>query len=121
MRGSLRVSIRGRLCASGPESIAIISKSLHVWSRTDWSANFHWSSFPSVGTLIEKKGFIFTTEYNLYIAMIVTYMLTRGGMYYTFEAYLHRKDAEERERFFKTGWGRQYIKRVLKYYFSAKT
>ena len=40
-------------------------------------------------------------------------------MYY--EAYLNRKDAENREKFFKTGWGRQYMKRVLKNYFSTKT
>lgn len=38
-----------------------------------------------------------------------------------YEAYPNRKDAEARERFFKTGWGRQYIKRALKEYFSAKT
>lgn len=37
-----------------------------------------------------------------------------------YEAYRHRKDAEKRERFFKTGWGRQYIKRVLHYYWSTK-
>ena len=35
-----------------------------------------------------------------------------------YEEYPTRKDAEERERFFKTGWGRQYIKRALKHYFS---
>ena len=40
-------------------------------------------------------------------------------MYY--EAYLNRQDAEARERFFKTGWGRQYIGRTLKYFLSAKT
>ena len=47
---------------------------------------------------------------------------TRGQfklIYY--EAYLNRADAETREKFFKTGWGRQYIKRALKEYFSAKT
>lgn len=38
-----------------------------------------------------------------------------------YEAYPHRKDAERREKFFKTGWGRQYIKRALHYYLSAKT
>lgn len=38
-----------------------------------------------------------------------------------YEAYPHRKDAEERERFFKTGWGRQYLKKALMHYFSAKT
>ena len=38
-----------------------------------------------------------------------------------YEAYLHRKDADERELFFKSGWGRQYIKKVLKYYFKTKT
>lgn len=38
-----------------------------------------------------------------------------------YEAYLNRKDAEKRERFFKTGWGRQYINRTLQHYFNAKT
>lgn len=37
-----------------------------------------------------------------------------------YEAYPHRKDAEKREKFFKTGWGRQYMQRSLKHYFSAK-
>lgn len=38
-----------------------------------------------------------------------------------YEAYPHRQDAERRERFFKTGWGRQYIQRALKnYLLSAK-
>ena len=30
-----------------------------------------------------------------------------------YEAYLAREDAEVREKFFKTGWGRNYIKRNL--------
>ncbi len=38
-----------------------------------------------------------------------------------YEAYPHRQDAERREKFFKTGWGRQYIQRTLKSYLSAKT
>lgn len=37
-----------------------------------------------------------------------------------YEAYPHRKDAEERERFFKTGWGRRYLKKALKHYFRVK-
>lgn len=36
------------------------------------------------------------------------------------EAYKNQKDAFEREKFLKTGWGRNYIKRVLKHYFSAQ-
>ena len=32
------------------------------------------------------------------------------------EAYLHQQDATTREKFFKTQWGRNYIKRVLKNY-----
>ena len=35
-----------------------------------------------------------------------------------YEAYLNKKDGFEREKFFKTGWGRNYIKRVLKNHFS---
>jgi len=38
-----------------------------------------------------------------------------------YEAYPTRKDAEKREKFFKTGWGRRYLQRVLKHYFSVKT
>ncbi len=37
-----------------------------------------------------------------------------------YEAYLNQEDAKDREKFFKTGWGRQYMKRVLKNYFKAK-
>jgi len=37
-----------------------------------------------------------------------------------YEAYPNRKDAEKRERFFKTGWGRRYIQRALENYLSAK-
>jgi len=35
-----------------------------------------------------------------------------------YEAYPNRKDAENREKFFKTGWGRQYIKKALRNYYS---
>jgi putative endonuclease len=31
-----------------------------------------------------------------------------------YEAYLAEEDAKKREKFFKTGWGRNYIKRNLK-------
>lgn len=31
-----------------------------------------------------------------------------------YEAYLSRLDAEKREMFFKTGWGRNYIRKNLK-------
>jgi len=33
-----------------------------------------------------------------------------------YEAYLHQQDATSREKFFKTQWGRNYLKRVLKNY-----
>lgn len=32
------------------------------------------------------------------------------------EAYLNQQDATTREKFFKTQWGRNYVKRVLKNY-----
>ena len=32
------------------------------------------------------------------------------------EGYLNQQDATSREKFFKTGWGRTYLKRVLKNY-----
>ncbi|OGN03174.1 MAG: excinuclease ABC subunit C [Candidatus Yanofskybacteria bacterium RIFCSPHIGHO2_01_FULL_43_42] len=37
-----------------------------------------------------------------------------------YEAYHNGEDAKERERFFKTGWGRQYIAKVLKNYFRSE-
>jgi len=37
-----------------------------------------------------------------------------------YEAYQNKEDALERERFLKLGWGKNYLKRVLKHYFSAK-
>jgi len=33
-----------------------------------------------------------------------------------YEAYLHSEDAKEREKFLKSGWGRNYIKKSLKHY-----
>ena len=33
-----------------------------------------------------------------------------------YEAYLHQQDATAREKFFKTQWGRNYLRRVLKNY-----
>ena len=37
-----------------------------------------------------------------------------------YEALLDRRDAEKRERFFKSGWGRQYVQRVLRNYLRQK-
>ncbi len=37
-----------------------------------------------------------------------------------YEAHINRKDAERREKFLKTGWGRDYIKRTLKNYLEEK-
>ncbi|MBI2613659.1 MAG: GIY-YIG nuclease family protein [Candidatus Levybacteria bacterium] len=34
-----------------------------------------------------------------------------------YEAYLHQQDATAREKFLKTQWGRNFLKRVLKNYF----
>lgn len=33
-----------------------------------------------------------------------------------YEAYLHQQDATLREKFFKTRWGRNFLRRVLKNY-----
>ena len=33
-----------------------------------------------------------------------------------YESYLHQQDATEREKLFKTQWGRNYLRRVLKNY-----
>ena len=38
-----------------------------------------------------------------------------------YEAYIDKKDAERREKFFKTGWGRRYINKSLENYFTSKT
>lgn len=38
-----------------------------------------------------------------------------------YEAYRNRGDAENRERFFKTGWGRRYIQKNLRGFLSPKT
>jgi len=37
-----------------------------------------------------------------------------------YEAYQNKQDALEREKFLKSGWGKNYIKRVLKHYFSVQ-
>lgn len=37
-----------------------------------------------------------------------------------YEAYPNRQDAIERELFFKSGWGRQYIQKALRNYLRAK-
>lgn len=34
-----------------------------------------------------------------------------------YEAYSNKQDAQERELFLKTGWGRKYIAKILKNYF----
>lgn len=36
-----------------------------------------------------------------------------------YEAYLHQQDATAREKFFKTQWGRNYLKRVLANYWKS--
>jgi len=36
-----------------------------------------------------------------------------------YEAYLHQQDATPREKFFKTQWGRNYLKRTLKNYLGS--
>jgi len=34
------------------------------------------------------------------------------------EGYINQQDATSREKFFKTGWGRTHLKKVLKHYFT---
>lgn len=36
-----------------------------------------------------------------------------------YEAYRNKKDAIIREKFLKSGWGKNYIKKTLKYYFES--
>ena len=37
-----------------------------------------------------------------------------------YEAYLHQQDATTREKYFKTQWGRNYLKKTLKNYWKTK-
>ncbi len=37
-----------------------------------------------------------------------------------YEAYINKNDVKTREKFFKTGWGRGYIKKILKNYYLTK-
>lgn len=37
-----------------------------------------------------------------------------------YEAHVNEKDAKNREKFLKTGWGRNYIRRILKNYFAER-
>lgn len=36
-----------------------------------------------------------------------------------YEAYLNQQDATTREKFFKTQWGRNYLRRILKNYWKS--
>ena len=56
---------------------------------------------------MHNSGKIFSTKLRLPLDLI----------YY--EAYKIRKDAFQREIYLKTGWGRNYIKRVLKNYLQS--
>ncbi len=38
-----------------------------------------------------------------------------------YEAYINQQDATTREKFFKTQWGRNYLKRVLKNYWTRSS
>ena len=38
-----------------------------------------------------------------------------------YEAYLYQQDATAREKFFKTQWGRNYLKRVLRNYWNNES
>lgn len=37
-----------------------------------------------------------------------------------YEAYLNKKDAFAREQFYKSGWGRKHIKKILANYFHSQ-
>jgi len=37
-----------------------------------------------------------------------------------YEAYLNKKDAFEREKFYKSGWGRKHVKKILANYFYSQ-
>lgn len=38
-----------------------------------------------------------------------------------YEAHTNKYDAAKREKFLKTGWGKNWIKRTLNYYFSSSS
>ena len=46
--------------------------------------------------------------------------LRRPLMLIYYEAYLNKFDAFVREKWLKTGWGRNYLKKTLKHYFHEK-
>ena len=55
--------------------------------------------------------------HNLGLSKATKYRVPFVLVYY--EVYRNKKDALDREKFFKTGWGRQYIKKVLKNYLDS--
>ncbi len=38
-----------------------------------------------------------------------------------YEAYLNQQDATNREKYFKTGWGRNHLKKALKNYWTSSS
>ncbi|MBI5613609.1 GIY-YIG nuclease family protein [Candidatus Gottesmanbacteria bacterium] len=56
-----------------------------------------------------NKGVVASTRYRKPFALI----------YY--EAYLEQRDATSREKFFKTQWGRNYLRKVLKNYWTCSS
>jgi len=38
-----------------------------------------------------------------------------------YEAFIHRKDAKNREKYLKSGWGRKSLKNLLAYYLEEKS
>ncbi|MFZ5366335.1 MAG: GIY-YIG nuclease family protein [Patescibacteria group bacterium] len=55
-------------------------------------------------------------EHNSGEVAITKYRKPFRLIYY--EAYLNQQDATSREKYFKTGWGRTHLKKVLKNYWA---
>lgn len=57
---------------------------------------------------LHNRGKIYSTKYRIPFKVI----------YY--EAHTNKYDAARREKFLKSGWGKNWIKKTLDYYFSKK-
>lgn len=57
---------------------------------------------------LHNSGEVFSTKKRLPLELIYC------------EIYLNQQDAYKREKFLKSGWGKNYIKKVLKNYFLSK-
>ena len=70
-------------------------------SKKDKSLDIGYSSNIKERLIEHQKGKVYSTRDKRPLKMIYA------------ELYENKKDAMQREKFFKTGWGRNYIKKIL--------